>query len=602
MSIKPPKITLENESDLVARTIQTQQGQTGACLSHSYEKGTTGCTCSLIVSASGFTNDSGNYTQVLSSSEITFNKCDGIFIPGVTCGPLTSSSGACCLYDTENNTSLPCQSATYCSCFSLAKSFNFKFVWSLFTKDRPSCKDFSCAYIQNKTGACCDGKGDCHESTEEMCISMNHFFQGSGTKCISNGVNICISGTGGCCDGATCNDGITGTDCLQSQKLYIGAGSKCYERSRNGIDLPCLSAGVSGSLLNIGDIVEDGVVVGVYIPGSSTCLGNPIFSGSSDFADLVDGTEITCSSYVSNYDYNGYGNISGSLCNTEDSFIMLVSLDSLIYKEVDTFTWSNGSMSYGPLLGPSGRIIETETENIFNVKEGYIIDSTLGLTKNENIITSESTSTCASRRNPKDTVIQRSYRNNHQNFNGRWSSDWGLINTIRVTNSELMYESGTTYDAYLYSSLYAPSENFDANSMTTMVQGLRILNSKTKSNHSNISSWYIPSINELGFLADQCKNNNLNGIILNNNGVPLNGEFWSSTGTFKYTGSTGEEGVYNGATAGYGSEAWSINFEKDNYTIKKDNRLSSKNIRPIKLIRCDNINMNDSRIFWKVNS
>ena len=91
--------------------------------------------------------------------------------------------------------------------------------------------------------------------------------------------------------------------------------------------------------------------------------------------------------------------------------------------------------------------------------------------------------------------------------------------------------------------------------------------------------------------------------MLNNKGSPIFGEQWSSTGAFNYTGSTGSEGIFNGSTADNGTYAWSMNFDNKDYTIKKDYRLTDKQVRPIRIIRCDGTNMEKSkdRLWWKVN-
>lgn len=555
------------------------RGVTGSCLTSSFDSGNSGCTC---------------------SSSNAYACRNGTFYAGVACGAVFSKLGGCCLTDRENNTTLPCQQTTFCGCHTLATSFNFTFVWKPFTTERPSCADFSCDGAINTLGACCDGKGRCSSVTLEQCRQTNNFFQGAGTKCISNGENICIGGTGGCCEsGVTCTDGVSGSGCISQNKLYFGASKRCYEFITDPINLPCRSA-LPGHYLQVGDVIEDSIVVGVYIPDGTTCYGNPIFGGSSSFASLVSGGETSCSEYSSGYDYNGYGNIHDKLCNTIDSYVVLVSLHPMSYNDNYNFTWNKGGMAYGPLISRGGKIIELQTEDINKKKEGYIFNSGLTGSLNEEIIISNSRSTCKNKRNEDDTVIERSFRNTEHNFNGRWSSDWGLHNTIRMTNAELMYESGITHDSYLYSSLYSPSVEFNSD-MTSSVTGLRYLNKYTTPNN-HISSWFIPSINELSFLAEQCKNNDLNTTILNNNGTPLNGEQWSSTGTFNYTGTTGE-GIFNGTTADNGTYAWSINFDNEGYTIKKDARLTEKQIRPIRIIRCDGTHMENSadRLWWKVN-
>lgn len=570
------------QPDFSPTRISILQDIIGSCLTFSFDKGISGCSC---------------------TSSDAYSCRKGTFYAGVTCGSLVSSKGACCLTDRENKTQMPCQESTFCGCYTLANSFNFDFSWNAFTVDKPSCKYFSCNTTINNIGACCNGRGKCRETTEKDCQSTNHFFQGSGTICLDGDKNICISGTGGCCEsGVTCTDGILGTDCIKSGKLYIGASKFCYEFNTQPGLLPCLSS-LPGYALNIGDIVENSMVVGVYKPYGTTCAGNPIFAGNAGFDSLVDGGETFCVPYLSSYDYNGYGNVNEtSKCSSADSYIILMSLTPLSYNDNYNFTWNNGGMAYGPLISPSGKIIETETEQINLKKEGYIYNTQLSDVVNRNIISYNSTSGCSEKREEQDTPEQRSFRNTEQNFNGRWSSDWGLHNTIRMVNAEIFYETGVTYDSYLYSSLYSPSTAFG--SKISSVTALRKLNKNTTIVSDNISSWFIPSINELSFLADQCINNNLNNTIVNNGGVPLSGEHWSSTGSFNFSGSTAGEGMFNGSTAGQGSYAWSINFNTPHNTIKKDDRLIDKQIRPIRIVTCDGLNLKNSknRLWWRINT
>ena len=563
--------------------ISTFKAITGACVSFSFDSGISGCTC---------------------RSSDAYSCRKGTFYAGLTCASIISTKGACCLTDRENKTQIPCQESTFCGCYAIANSFNFDFSWNAFTPDKPSCKYFSCDNSIKTIGACCDGRGGCRETTEKECQSTNHFFQGIGTICLEGDKNICISGTGGCCEpGITCINGILGTDCIKSGKLYIGASKLCYEFNIDSILLPCLSS-LPGYVLTIGDIVENSMVVGVYKPYETVCVGNPIFAGNAEFDSLVDGGETFCVSYLSSYDYNGYGNVRERfICDATDSYIILMSLTPLSYNDNYNFTWNNGGMAYGPLISPSGKIIETETEQINLKKEGYIYNTQLSDVVNRNIISYNSRSRCSEKREEQDTPEQRSFRNTEQNFNGRWSSDWGLHNTIRMVNAEIFYETGITYDSYLYSSLYSPSVAFGSDDISA-ITALRKLNKNTITVSDNISSWFIPSINELSFLADQCINNNLNNTIINNGGVPLNGEHWSSTGTFNFNGSTAGEGMFNGSTASQGSYAWSINFNGSKSTIKKDDRLIDKQIRPIRIVRCDGLNLKNSknRLWWRINT
>lgn len=521
----------------------------------------------------------------------TCSKNKGVFQRGVTC---SSPIGSCCLKDKENNTALPCQEITYCECHSLADSFNFSFVWN-----KGPCTKTSCENIKINTGACCNGNGLCTETTEKDCNENKFFFQGIGTICEDD---ICIGGTGACCDGITCNDGVTGTHCIKSQKLYLGKGKSCYEFVCATEYIPCLDS-IVGYELKIGDIFEDGIVVGIYNPQGSICCGNPALAGS-DFSSLTSNEGVSASEYISLYDYNGYGVISESLCdNSRDSYIMIMSIHPASEGEQGTqsYTWSHGGFYYGPLIKNTGQIVEPFSNKLNTLKEGFVINSTFSLAVNQQIIEQNAISNC-SRRQYTDTPVTRIYNRTTHNFNGRWSSDWGLHNTIRMVNAQLYYEQGITTDSDMYPSLYSPSTEFFAQNMIPATTPIRNMNRDSVPVLETTSSWFIPSINELSFIAYHCKFGVLNENLKAVGGTPLFGEYWSSTGTFLYTGETGE-GYSNGITTGnWGSGAWSLSFD-GKYSVKKDERLNKKKIRPIRFIRCDGKTLKGTEHseIWEVN-
>ena len=560
-----------------ASLLASHRSLTGACLTTSY----VGCTCGIT----------------------TKGACIGIFYEGVTlCSSIFSNMGGCCLRDPENNNTLPCQETTYCDCYDLATSMYFNFTWNVFTISETTCLDFNC--IDDRLGACCDGNGECEDIDASQCNATNRFFQGIGTKC---NTNMCAGGTGACCTpGLTCTNGISGDLCIESGRVYFGEATRCSSFLCTSEMIPCFSA-IPYNTLHIGDVFNNGVVVGIYKPNQSACYGNNIFGSNDKFSSLVSGISQECVPYESKYDYNGYGFIRPvDMCDNTDSYLMLVALTSLEYNNRSQFTWSHGGLFFGPLMSQTGQLFESNQQSISTLKEGYIINSGLTLSANISIIQGNSHSICADVRSPDDTPITRASSHRIQSFNGRWSSDWGLYNTIRMTNAELVYESGMTFNNYITSQLYAPSITFDSMTTTTCTTALRNKNTTDVPSSNQVSSWYIPSINELSFLAHQCKFNNLNSSILSNSGSPLAGEIWSSTGSFNYTGSTGaKEGVSNGITADIGTAAWTINFNDSSYVIKKDNRLTTKSVRPIRLIRCDGQYISEtdnSIVLWKVNT
>jgi hypothetical protein len=97
----------------------------------------------------------------------------------------------------------------------------------------------------------------------------------------------------------------------------------------------------------------------------------------------------------------------------------------------------------------------------------------------------------------------------------------------------------------------------------------------------------------LGFIAANTVNTsgfNINQILINE-GQPLNGTYWTSTGTFNYKSN---EGIYNGVDKPLpGSRAIAItidiNGNLNNYKVVKSNRTEEYKVRPIRTIRCDKL-------------
>jgi len=119
-------------------------------------------------------------------------------------------------------------------------------------------------------------------------------------------------------------------------------------------------------------------------------------------------------------------------------------------------------------------------------------------------------------------------------------------------------------------------------------------------NIENLSDWYIPSHDELAFIASKCmigSESNLNVQILTNNGTPFDNWYWTSTGSFDVgdrdiRGSTAE-GVYDSSTGvSAGTVAWAIKFDSDGRknmfkVAKKKRTENTYHVRPIRFIRCD---------------
>ena len=238
---------------------------------------------------------------------------------------------------------------------------------------------------------------------------------------------------------------------------------------------------------------------------------------------------------------------------------------------------------------------------------------------------------------------------------GFWSRNWGMYNSCRLFGSdvaEYYLRSGNGIGGPLFANLktrfgatgYA---GFTANffhtgtptAKTTIAEGTSVYNryyyssEQMKSEgYPQVSRWYVPSIDELSFLAKQCVDINLQeklynygitfGIPIGSSSIGANGYVWSSTGTFdegvtrQYIQATGGSPWPNSGENGsevilpsdsrYGqistnqfTKAWVLKFPEhdidtqlppspNSFKVKKAHDFDDKyELRLVRLIRCD---------------
>jgi len=526
--------------------------------------------------------------------------CSGYFYEGITCGGTTgmcSKLGACCLYSEDRNTVVPCQELRFCDCYTIASESNFSYKWQPFTTLKKSCSDFNCFNAKNSIGACCDGLGSCQEITGSQCDSINGYYQGDGVNCTtSDNLNVCVSGVGGCCDsGLTCYAGVTGENCLSLSRTYFGDGTTCSDFVCSAGDIPCYSI-IENTILSPGTEYDGGIVVGIFNPNQSYCFGPQIFSGEvRDYATLVGTTLAGCSGYNSNYDYSGYGFDQTNVCDSNsDSYLLIISPhpvnidgDKNIQSGVSNqskFRWSNGSVAWGPLVNLTNNTVdEFDTNNLY-LKEGYIYDSSnessskLGLYNNTFL-------TCDSAR--FDTISLTHLENRPtQSMVGLWTRNFGLYNTVRLVGSEYFYYNISSSQNGATLTNYTP-----VSSNITAARALSIYNREYPSSSEGSSNWYIPSVDEMAFIASKCISTtdfNINSRLLEMGYTPLYDWYWTSTGALNVTNN---EGVLTPSGITHGSEAWAIKFDADgvveNMVTSRKSRSNEYYVRPVKLIRCD---------------
>ena len=607
--------------------------------------------------------------------------CNGIFYPGLTvgtCDDICGELGICCIKNNTDVISVP-DLITSCQCASLAETNNsIEYIWTPLSACILGVSDIDCTNAFNGVGPCCDGNGICTENISyENCIAQLGYYQGNGLKC-TNSLEVprCSGGTGGCCEPnifpqeSPCIDNVNGAECINSGKHYLGCSIPCSSYDC-GIFATCFNSIPDIPVLEEGAEFDGGIVVGIFKPNGTKCLGNTAFGGPDPFALnsatiwndedvfnlLTNGDERLAGEYFSKFGFGGYGFSRTANHNCEeDSWLLIVSkypvmLNEDVFNPINTdiqdlqslksFTWSHGGTYFGNIMTDSGAIPQN-TESFPNdgvfpgdvtPDEGwYAFATPSGITyygNNYSFLLS-----CPSFYNQNPL-----WRSGHGPFraratmNGRWNTNWGLYNTIRMVCAERhAYDLDVGYDA-IFGERYYFGEGFTTgytlwiDSQQSSSEAISAYNLHVPSTQGSprISDWYIPSMDELSFIADKVVNANLNGVILTAGGVAIgddrlnsNNWIWSSTGSFN-EGNTGEywqtEFVQSAPNEGdsvapvsHGTEAWALKItDTNNVYVQKANRVSNKfEVRPVKMIRCDgsyyDTNSNPAKYwrFWKI--
>ena len=527
-------------------------------------------------------------------------------------------------------------------------------------------EDINCENAFAGLGPCCDGRGGCvPDITPEACTALAGYYQGHGYGCgLLSGLRRCRGGSGGCCDPSVegCTGGVNGQECIDQGHLYFGKCSACG-------DFDCVKTcwnPIPGiPLVEYGDEIEDGIVVGIFNPKGSRCLGNTAFGGippgtpnanistnSSIFNLLTNGDERVAEPYFSKYNNNGYG-FTKTNCD-EDSWLLIVSKYPVMLNEtpsaiistdinsltnLKTFTWSHGGTYFGNIMTDAGGFAgynedipaadEPFPGDVTRDEGWYVFNTPSGLTYYGNAYSF--VENCVQKYNSNPF-----YRSGHglergrTTFNGKWNPSWGLYNTIRMVcaerhanNTDTEFNSGYGL-SYTFGTGFTFGYTTWKTSQQSCGEAISAYNlAKTPIHFPKISNWYIPSMDELSFIADKIVNDNLNGFILAAQGVPIgepnlgaNGWVWSSTGTFD-EGNTGEywqttnplgvtlEGNQTFPVS-HGTEAWATQIAT-NVKVKKANRILEQfEVRPVRMMRCDgryyDESSNPSKYyrFWKV--
>lgn len=460
---------------------------------------------------------------------------------------------------------------------------------------------------------------------------------------------VCSTGTGSCCFGLTCSNGYTFDGCINSGGLYAGQGSTCGQtRCPEYIvnEKYNCTAKVLGTNLLPGDLYAGGMVVGVYNPYYGVVLGaKDVFTkgvtgtgstGAGMTSEIMSTGEFSSAYYRSEYDYHGYGfrGFSGEdipSCKdftgitfpeagdgSEDSYLMIVSLDPVAVSggslvdygdnpgATHQFVWANHGSAWGPYVDLSVRtaqssgIFKEEYFQVGSYKEGYWFTGNT-FEDSAEFLKNRTFPTCIEGRSIGKDWINRLRSRSLQTINGFWRRNWGLYNSVHLAHADNIEQTNFTPIGSEFSpEIFGPSitaGDFTSiratrlmdDSLTSSIQG-------TGSNPPEISQWFLPSYDEMAFLAAHCANDlgvyynfNLNTALLSEGGTPLTDWHWTSTGAFDYGNN---EGVFSESGVTAGSLAWAMYFSEtgESSTFKsgrKDRQENRYKVRPIRLVRCD---------------
>lgn len=539
----------------------------------------------------------------------TASDCKGFFHgTGTTCGStadfICNKKGACCVY---NGFATTCFDELTCSeCLEFNQVTG---IVSRFSGTGLRCSEIDCT-LNVFEGACCDGLGNCVITTEENCTANDGFYNGNFSTCFNKqSKSICAGSTGACCVDGNCEQ-LTFENCANANGIFAGYGKSCsnIECAENSI---CSERG--SQRIIPGSEYGGGIVVGRFIPGSSEILGCSNFFSPTSYSFNKDAS--FKSSLFTTHREPEIGGLTLSCFEEDSGYLIIVYPYDVVtdekYEVKNPFTQSyayskykwgtKGYSSWGPIVslgvyddikfGSNNYISE-----IVKYREGYWSTGSLGITQgNEPYLIKGTFNDCLSTIPYSQNGETKLFAKSHYAFNGNWSSSYGLYNTIRAISALKATKNGITGFAKLNNSIFEIIQKVNSG-VTSAIQGIT-------QNPEYLSDWYIPSHDELGFIAAKTLNTssfNLNTVLIEKGYQPLFGRYWSSTGTFNYNN---YEGVYSGLTAapGPGQLAFSAEISENGlieyYNVFKSDREQENKIRPIRLMRCDKLYPTNNKIW-----
>lgn len=531
-------------------------------------------------------------------TETTANLCQPGYFHGygTVCGntydSICNKSGACCIDTGYNQNKFTCVSLSCAECIGISFAY--------YGGNYSNCSDANCVALKTKTGACCDGLGACTETTKIDCLNSDGFYQGDGTKCSS--LFVCNTGTGPCCINGTCNQD-SAENCFNNNGYFLGKGRACSEFICPQ-ETSCLGY-INGVPLIQGQQYGGGVIVGKFEPGKTQILGaRKLFDPTKlDISGLTYTSEI----YTSLIDPTAYG-ITKNACDVfpSDSYIIIIYPEDLTYTDnidgvvKNTFAWGGTGSSWGPLLDSGynyndlyvrGGQVSTDTYLYSHLQynEGFWA---FGTTAAGAGLTASSFPSCSAATLYGSSGVGRLYTKSPYSMHGMWHQSWGLYNTIRAINAHNTYNRKYSVSpGFAWTDFTVSTENTAFDAVRLISDDVISSSQGITGNIGTLSGWYLPSHDEMAFIAAKTTNTfgyNVNQtLMLLTTGQPINGTYWTSTGTFDYSKNEGIYYANTKPTPGSVAIAMNIDVNGNNYTVYKSGRQDKHKVRPIRMIRCD---------------
>lgn len=533
--------------------------------------------------------------------------CDGFFHGyGTTCGSTTDSIcnkiGACCIDSGYGSSVRICEDLSCTECIGI--------TGSIYGGNDSTCYGISCSDLTKGVGACCDGLGGCEQLSEIQCLNKDGFYQGNNSDCFKNNIAVCSSGTGPCCINGACNS-TNADECFTNNGYFLGKGRSCGEfECPNSVS--CLGY-INGVALTPGQYYGGGLIVGKFEPGKSQLLGASSLFDPQNINVSVNGITYTSEYYTSFLDHTAYG-ITKNCAFDNESYIIVVYPRDLSVDEELEFAWGGTGSSWGPILDSGGNcndfVLRLDPNNVSSSPINYLNTHiafnegywSTGITLINSSVIANTFQTCASSTVYGTQGVERVFAKSPYGLHGVWHHSWGLYNTARAIHAHNTYNKQTTVSPVFTWQEYTVSSGLNAfDSIRTISDGITSSSQGITANSSALSGWYLPSHDEMAFIAANTSSSfgfNVNqALMLTPNGQPLNGTYWTSTGTFDYTKNEGIRTGSNKPNPGTVAISMYMDVNGSDYKVIKHNRQTKLKVRPIRMIRCDS-NIPANRYLW----